>query len=81
MKSNPSLLLSLTLILLPSVLKLIYMMDQEKRWMELEVARMLLHKQKNDKVIAELQSKLREEKKKEREEECKKGEFVISVVS
>ena len=36
--------------------------------MELEVARMLLHKQKNDKVIAELQFQLREEKRRRKRE-------------
>lgn len=41
----------------------IYMMEQEKRRMELEVSSMLLHKQKSDRQIAELQFQLKDEKR------------------
>ncbi len=44
------------------------MMEQEKRRMELEVSRMLLHKQKTDRLVNELQFLLKEEKRKRKRE-------------
>jgi hypothetical protein len=52
----------------------IYMMDQEKRRMELEVSRMLLNKQKNDKIIAELTFQL-ERRKRKREKKMARREL------
>ena len=47
--------------------------------MELEVARMLLHKQKCDKVITELQFQLREERRKRKRD--KKGGRRVSPLT
>ena len=47
------------------------MMDQEKRRMELEVARMLLNKQKTDKLIAELTFQL-ERRRRKREKKARR---------
>ena len=55
----------------------IYMMEQDKRRMELEVSRMLLHKQKCDRLIFELQFQLKEEKRKRKRE--RKGRKVSSI--
>ena len=51
-------------------------MDQERRRMELEVSRMLLHKQKCDKLIAELQFQLKEEKRKRKRDKKAAGRRV-----
>ena len=54
----------------------IYLMDQEKRRMELEVSRMLLHKQKCDKLITELQFQLRDERRKRKRDKKATGRRV-----
>ena len=56
----------------------IYMMEQEKRRMELEVSRMLLHKQKSDRLIFELEFQLKEERRKRKKE--RKGRRVSVCV-
>ena len=53
------------------------MMEQEKRRMELEVSRMLLHKKKTEKQTQELQFKLSEERRKRKKE--RKGRKVLYV--
>jgi hypothetical protein len=53
----------------------IYMMDMDKRRMELEVSRMLLHQQKNDKLITELRFQLeRRRRKREKKMAARRGE-------
>ena len=46
----------------------IYMMEQEKRRMELEVGRMILHQKKVERQVIELQFKLSEERRKRKRE-------------
>ena len=46
----------------------IYMMEQEKRRMELEVGRMLIHQKKIERQVFELQFKLSEERRKRKRE-------------
>lgn len=54
------------------------MMEQEKRRMELEVSRMIIHKQKSDKQIGELQFQLKDEKRRRKKEQKKRK--VIQIV-
>lgn len=50
----------------------IYMMEQEKRRMELEVGCLNLQKQKSDEIVTGLQFKIGEEKRKRKKERKRK---------
>ena len=56
------------------------MMEQEKRRMELEVSRMLMHKQKCDRQMAELHFQLREEKRKRKKERKGRKASVLDLI-
>ncbi len=59
-------------IIIVCVQSQIYMMNQEKRRMELEVGRLKLQQQKSDKLINELKYNFQEEKRKRKKERKRK---------
>lgn len=57
------------------------MMEQEKRRMELEVSRMLLHQKKAERQLSELQFKFCEERRKRKKErKGRKVKFLLFVL-